>query len=62
MNKQKMPAEIGKLFRLLYDGESEVLVRIAIENSKKQRANPEEADCKPVNLEGSTNIDDLCEQ
>ena len=37
MNKQKMPAEIGKLFGLLYDGESELPVRIAIENSKKQQ-------------------------
>ena len=26
MNKGKMPAEIGKLFGLLYDGESEFLV------------------------------------
>ena len=32
MNKQKMPVEIGKLFGLLYDGESEMLVRIASEN------------------------------
>ena len=37
MNKGKMPAEIGKLFGLLYDGESEVLVRIASENLKKQQ-------------------------
>jgi hypothetical protein len=37
MNKQKMPAEIGKLFGLLYDGESELLIRIASENLKKQR-------------------------
>ena len=36
MNKGKMPAEIGKLFGLLYDGESELLVRIASENLKKQ--------------------------
>ena len=35
INKQKMPAEIGKLFGLLYDGESEMLVRIASENLKK---------------------------
>jgi hypothetical protein len=34
MNKQKMPAEFGKLFGLLYDGESEMLVRIASENLK----------------------------
>ena len=37
MNKQKMPMEIGKLFGLLYDGESEMLVRIASENLKKQQ-------------------------
>ena len=37
MNKQKMPAEIGKLFGLLYDGESELLVRIGSENLKKQQ-------------------------
>ena len=37
INKEKMPAEIGKLFGLLYDGESELLVRIASENLKKQQ-------------------------
>ena len=37
INKQKMPVEIGKLFGLLYDGESEMLVRIASENLKKQQ-------------------------
>ena len=37
MNKQKMPAEIGKLVGLLYDGESELLVRIASENLKKKQ-------------------------
>ena len=37
MNKGKMPSEIGKLFGLLYDGESELLVRIASENLKKQQ-------------------------
>ena len=37
INKQKMPAEIGKLFGLLYDGESELLVRIASENLKKKQ-------------------------
>ena len=37
MNKGKMPAEIGKLFGLLYDAESELLVRIASENLKKQQ-------------------------
>ena len=37
MNKQKLPAEIGKLFGLPYDGENEMLVRIASENLKKQQ-------------------------
>ena len=37
MNKQKMPVEIGKLFGLLYDGESELKVRIASENLKKRQ-------------------------
>ena len=37
MNEGKMPAEIGKLFGLLYDGESQLLVRIASENLKKQQ-------------------------
>ena len=37
MNKEKMPAEISKLFGLLYDGESELLVRIASENLKQQQ-------------------------
>ena len=37
INMGKMPAEIGKLFGLLYDGESELLVRIASENLKKQQ-------------------------
>ena len=37
MNKQKMPVEIGKLFGLLYDGESEMLVRIASENLKRHQ-------------------------
>ena len=37
MNKQKMPAEIGKPFGLIYDGKSEMLVRIASENLKKQQ-------------------------
>ena len=37
MNEGKMPAEIGKLFGLLYDVESEFLVRIASENLKKQQ-------------------------
>ena len=36
-----MPAEIGKLFGLLYDGESELLVRIASENLKKQQTKQE---------------------
>ena len=37
MNKGKMSAEIGKLFGLFYDGESELLVRIASKNLKKQQ-------------------------
>ena len=37
MNEGKMPAEIGKLFGLLYDVESEFLVRIASENLKNSR-------------------------
>ena len=37
MNKQKMPMELGKLFGLLYDGESKMLVRIASENLKTQQ-------------------------
>ena len=41
MNKGKMPSEIGKLFGLLYDGESELLVRIASENLKKQQTKKE---------------------
>ncbi len=54
MNKQKMPAEIGKLFGLLYDGESELLVRIASENLKKQQT---KQDCQneEINSEESLN-------
>ena len=37
MNKGEMPAEIGKLFGLFYDVESELLVRIASEHLKKQQ-------------------------
>ena len=36
-NKGKMPAKFSKLFGLLYDGESELLVQIASENLKKQQ-------------------------
>lgn len=48
MNKQKMPAEIGKLFGLLYDGESELLVRIASENLKKQQT---KQDCEKQEID-----------
>ena len=41
INKGKISAEIGKLFGLLYDGESELLVRIASENLKKQQTKQE---------------------
>ena len=41
MNEGKMPAEIGKLFGLLNDGESEFLVRTASENLKKQQTKKE---------------------
>ena len=48
MNKQKMPAEIGKLFGLLYDGESELLVRIVSENLKKQQT---KQDCEKQEID-----------
>ena len=48
MNKGKMPAEIGKLFGLLYDGESELLVRIASENLKKQQT---KQDCEKQEID-----------
>ena len=52
MNEGKMPAEIGKLFGLLYDGENEFLVRIASENLKKQQT---KQDCQnqEIDLEES---------
>jgi hypothetical protein len=53
MNKQKMPAEIGKLFGLLYDGESELLVRIAIENLKKQQT---KNDCEKQEIDSEQSI------
>ena len=53
MNKQKMPAEIGKLFGLLYDGESELPVRIAIENSKKQQTNQ---DCEKQDVDSEQSM------
>ena len=53
MNKQKMPAEIGKLFGLLYDGESELLVRIACENSKKQQT---KQDCEKQDIDSEQSI------
>ena len=57
MNKEKMPAEIGKLFGLLYDGESELLVRIASENLKKQQT---KQDCQnqEIDLEESMSTTD----
>ncbi len=53
MNKQKMPAEIGKLFGLLYDGESELLVRIASENLKKQQT---KQDCEKQEIDSEQSI------
>ena len=53
MNKQKMPAEINKLFGLLYDGESELPVRIAIENSKKQQT---KQDCEKQDIDSEQSI------
>ena len=53
MNKQKMPAEIGKLFGLLYDGESELLVRIASENLKKQQT---KQDCENKEIDSEQSI------
>ena len=53
MNKQKMPAEIGKPFGLLYDGESELPVRIAIENSKKQQTNQ---DCEKQDVDSEQSM------
>ena len=54
MNKQKMPAEIGKLFGLLYDGESELLVRIASENLKKQQIKQDQGNRKIDSKESMT--------
>ena len=51
MNEGKMPAEIGKLFGLLYDGESEFLVRIASENLKKQQTK-QDSQNQEIDLEG----------
>jgi len=53
MNEQKMPAEIGKLFGLLYDGESELLVRIASENVKKQQT---KQDCEKQEIDSEQSI------
>ena len=53
MNKQKMPTEIGKLFGLLYDGESELLVRIASENLKKQQT---KQDCEKQEIDSEQAI------
>ena len=54
MNKQKMPVEIGKLFGLLYDGESEMLVRIASENLKKQQIKQDQGNRKIDSKESMT--------
>ena len=54
MNKQKMPVEIGKLFGLLYDGESEMLVRIASENLKKQQIKQDQGNRKIDSKESIT--------
>ena len=54
MNKQKMPVEIGKLFGLLYDGESEMLVRIASENLKKQQIKQDQGNRKIDTKESMT--------
>lgn len=57
MNKGKMPAEIGKLFGLLYDGESELLVRIASENLKKQQTQ-QDGQNQEIDSEESINTTD----
>ncbi|MEK9563276.1 MAG: hypothetical protein VW492_08020 [Deltaproteobacteria bacterium] len=57
MNKGKMPAEIGKLFGLLYDGESELLVRIASENLKKQQTQ-QDGQNQEIDSEESINTKD----
>ena len=57
MNKGKMPAEIGKLFGLLYDGESELLVRIASENLKKQQTK-QDGQNQEIDLEESMSTTD----
>ena len=57
MNNGKMPAEIGKLFGLLYDGESELLVRIASENLKKQQTQ-QDGQNQEIDSEESINTTD----
>ena len=52
-----MPAEIGKLFGLLYDGESELLVRIASENLKKQQTQ-QDGQNQEIDSEESINTTD----
>ena len=54
MNKQKMPVELGKLFGLLYDRESEMLVRIASENLKKQQIKQDQGNRKIDSKESMT--------
>ena len=58
MNKGKMPTEIGKLFGLLYDGESEFLVRIASENLKKQQTK-QDSQNQEIDSEESISTTDL---
>ena len=53
MNKGKMPTEIGKFFGLLYDGESELLVRIASENLKKQQT---KQNCKNQEIDSEESL------
>ena len=57
INKGKMPAEIVKLFGLLYDRESEFLVRIAGENLKKQQTK-QDGQNQEIDSEKSTNTTD----
>ena len=57
INKGKMPAEIVKLFGLLYDRESELLVRIAGENLKKQQTK-QDGQNQEIDSEKSTSTTD----
>ena len=53
MNEGKMPAEISKLFGLLYDVESEFLVQIASENLKKQQT---KQDCQNQQIDSEESV------